>query len=920
MPFRFRRKDQMPFKHIAHGLVPAATIAPRAAVPRTPPPRSPNPSPERPRSALAAVILTSCLTGRTVAIPQPHLAWPRQRSYSESDGTRSEQRSFLEPYASVTDLGLRNEWPATIRGRPQLPLPSDSDEECHEEEDDLDLDQLSDKADQPHYHVLEKEGEVQNKEYAVPHKEKQPPVEDFPLNEKTALFMDEIPASVSSEITEISSYDVASFTLMHEPKSGQVREQSPVQAPTGQQMIEKQQTVLESSQVPDLKGSMSVESPRTPSTVTQKKKRAKKKIISEETKSDLTAVASRELMEIRKELLQELKERNQILVSENQVIAHQAHSLTQRLQGMQLKVERLEKENQKRQEAENSQPREDEKAELLSLREQAQEVVDENDALKMTVHRLNIELSHYQTKYRPLHKEGSRSTGLPASGPAPPWLVDMKYLSPLLLAYEDQLREKDATLQAYEKEMKNFRARVEDVVKENKQLHQQRERSGAVSSREWHQLQDQAKLVLEENQILMQQLEVQQAKGKDSHNRHVQEVSKLTKQLILLEAEKQSQQKELHEAQLELNNLCSKYDQLKASLDDKMGVNEHTTTVNELKRKLQLEQEKQHVEVEELMGRIASLQAEKKSLLFEKTELVADNKTLEAELQVAQKSNRLAQKKIGLLKQQTEDAMEKEVAAHQYLANLISLAEKAAHERDQLVHVAKSLENEKHGVLNKIVAGNVRLGKLEEQVKGYKTKAAVKLGDINNRMKEQEEDFARRTAQYQREIRHLQQLLKDKQETLDGLLEQKRQVESELETVWESTKRENRRIKDLLRGTLHKSNLWDTVNFDRSDIDENPRRYLDSQSDFRAFSYCDVMVSSARRVEDGRAYENYLQPNNNKHLPHHVAESGDCTITQQRKQKPREETVKSPMFESDSDQQQNASSDESDKNEHDFYS
>uniref|UniRef100_UPI00398EBCC3 centrosomal protein of 89 kDa isoform X2 n=1 Tax=Pristiophorus japonicus TaxID=55135 RepID=UPI00398EBCC3 len=910
MPFRFRRKDKTPFKHIAHGLVPAATIAPRAAVPRTPPPRSPNPSPERPRSALAAVILTSCLTGRTVAIPQPHLAQPRQRSYSESDGTRSEHGSILEPYAIAANLGLRNVWQGAISGRSTLPLPSDSDEEYHEgeeeeeDDDDLDMEQLSDKADQPHYYVLEKEGAVQNKEpiYAVPIKAKQ----------------DEIPVSVSSEMTDISSYDVASVTPIHEPKPEQVREQLPVQAPKGQQIIEKQETVTEFSPVPGFKGSMSVESPRTPS-VPPKKKKAKRKIILEETKSDLTAEASRELMEIRKELLQELKERNQILVSENQVIAHQAHSLTQRLQGMQLKVERLEKENQKRQEAENSQPKEDDKAELLSIRQQAQELVDENDALKMTIHRLNIELSHYQTEYRPMHKEGTRSNGLPAAGPPPPWLVDTKYLSPLLLAYEDRLREKDAIMQAHEREMKNFRARVEEVVKENKQLHQQCEKSGAVSSREWQQLQDQAKLVLEENQILMEQLEVQRAKGKGSHKRHVQEVSKLTKQLILLEAEKQSQQKELHETQHELSNLCSKYDQLKANLDDKIGVDEHTTMVNDLKRKLQLVQEKQHVEVEELMGRIGSLQAEKTSLLFEKTELIAGNKTLEAELQVAQKSNRLAQKKIGLLKQQTEESMEKEVAAHQYLANLISLAEKAAHERDQLVHVTKSLANEKHGVLNKIMAGNVRLGKLEEQVKVYKTKAAVKLGDINNRMKEQEEDFARRTAQYQREIRHLQQLLKDKQETLDGLLEQKRQVESELETVWESTTRENQRIKDLLRGTLHKSNLWDTVNFDRSDIDENPRRYLGSQSDFRAFSYCDVMVSSARRVEDRRTHENYLQPNNNKCLPHRVAESGDCAITQ-RKQKPREETVKSPMFESDSDQQQITSSDESDKNEHDFYS
>ncbi|XP_042196452.1 centrosomal protein of 89 kDa isoform X2 [Callorhinchus milii] len=834
MSFRFRRKDKMPFKHIAHGLVPAATIAPRPAVPRTPPPRSPNPSPERPRSALSAIILTSCLTGRTVAIPQPNLAWPRPRSNSESDSARSEQRSLVEPYASVTELGLRNEWQGTVKGRPQFPLPSDSDEEYDDEEEDQDLEQQSSDKDQHFYYVLEKDQEAPKQEpvYAVPHKEKK----------------EEIPVSVSSEMTEISSCDVVSAILLDEPEHGHVTEKPPVQTCKVQkEKVGKVHSSPENSPITDVNDNASVETPRTSSALTQKKIKARKKVNTAESKSD-------------------------------------------------------------------------ELAELLSLRQHAQQLVDENDAMKVTIHRLNVELSHYQAKYRPLLKEeGSHRHSLPVTGPPPPWLVDMKYLSPLLLAYEDQLRERDDVIKAQENEMKNFRARVEEIVCENNQLHQQLERSGAVSSREWRQLQDQAKLVLEENQVLMEQLEVQQAKAKDSHNRHLQEASNFTKQLVLLEAEKQSQQEELLETQQQLKHLRSKYEQLRADLDNKMGVDEHSAMVNELKRQLHLEQEKQHVEVEELMGRIASLQAEKKSLLLEKTELTADNKTLEAEMEEAKKSNRISQKKIGLLKQQTEEAMEKEVAAHQYLANLISLAEKTTYERDQLVYVTRSLENEKHGVLNKIMAGNVRLGKLEEKVKLYKTKATVKLGDINNRMKEQEEDFSRKTAQYQQEICHLQRLLKDKQETLDGVLEQKRQVETELETVWESTTRENRHIKDLLRGTLNKNSLLAPAHFYGSGIDENPHRYASSHSNFRAFSYCDVTVSSPRRLEDGTPHGDYVPSNNDVPLPHRVAESGDCTATQ-RKQKSREGIVMSPMFESDSDQQQNASSDESEKNDHDFYS
>lgn len=45
------------------------------------------------------------------------------------------------------------------------------------------------------------------------------------------------------------------------------------------------------------------------------------------------------------------------------------------------------------------------RAELHDARQQAQELVDENDALKRSVHRLSVELSAYQTKYRPLNKQ-----------------------------------------------------------------------------------------------------------------------------------------------------------------------------------------------------------------------------------------------------------------------------------------------------------------------------------------------------------------------------------------------------------------------------------------------------------------------------------------------------------------------------------
>ncbi|XP_033898281.2 centrosomal protein of 89 kDa isoform X1 [Acipenser ruthenus] len=866
MAFSFRRKDAVAFKHIAHGLIPAATIAPRSAVPRTPPPRSPNPSPERPRSALAAAILASTLTGRTVAIPQP-----RQRSLSETDVSYSENRSSIEPYASTAEIE-RERWNDAVNGRLRMPSPRFSDDEDDDYED-VEKEVLSEP--EGHiYNTIAKEDESQIEPvYAKPCKKGRMPV------------------SEGTDETDSSAYRVASPTLPHQLRTEQMQEKNIVQENLLQkaEISKVEETAQRPSPTPDLTDDLSLETPRTNSNL-PKKRTLSKKIFIKDSKSDLTDDAYKELLEMNKEILQEMKERNHALGSENKALVQKLQEQGHRLQKTQLRLDQSQQEYRRLKEADESLSREDHQAELHSIRQQAQELVDENDAMKMTIHRLNVELSRYQTQFRPLSKEEfSKINALPMKGPPPPWLLDMKYLSPLLLAYEDRLREKDSALHAYEEEMKSFSSRVKAVVRENEELRLQLEKTGAVSNKEWRQLRDQARLVLEENQVLMEQLEVQQAKAKDSHNQHLHEVSKLTKQLMLLEAEKETQQEELVECSKQLEELRSKYKYAKVNLENKVELDEHVSTMNELKRQLQQEEQKRHAEVEDLMGRIASLQTEKKTLLLEKTNLMADNKSIETELEISRNANRKSQRKIGLLKQQLEEALDKEVAAHQYLANLISLAEKTTQERDQLIYMAKNLETDKQDVFNKIIEGTVRMGKLEEKVKVYKKKAAAKLGDMGHRLLEQEKGFAGKTDSYQREIKHLQRLLRDKQESLDEVLQQKREVEGELEIVWQSATRENKRMKDTLFDSFCQSNALN----------------LEEASGFRARS----LRSAHGKQNMGAAYPLELLEVNSA-----------FAVSTPIRSKPKQGMQKSPMFESDSDQQQIPSSDESEKNGLEFYS
>uniref|UniRef100_A0A8D0FS71 Centrosomal protein 89 n=1 Tax=Strix occidentalis caurina TaxID=311401 RepID=A0A8D0FS71_STROC len=734
------------------------------------------------RSALAAAILATTLTGRTVAIPQP-----RQRSLSESDSTYVEQECF-EPYATVTDLRMGPNW--KLDGSDRSPVQSLEISGNYGEDEDMDT-YLSDadKEAESSCQSNEKRGQSfsTNAIYAVPCK-----------NKKVGFSNALIPLphfNILMQTLTISKAFHAFLTL--------------------QTFIQFLFHML----------------------LFEEKSLAENLICEKPPPSPDVSIRARQAREnMTKEKFRELKQENWSLNKAYQAMVQQFERTKQQMEEQQLKLKRLEQENRSLKEAAEKSHREEEATELLSLRQQAQELVDENDALKMTVHRLNVELSRYQTKFRPLSQEEVRILVIKAICTE----LDMKYLSPLLLAYEDRIREKE-DLNLEHEDMKNFKVRVEELVKENEDLHEQLNKNNFITPTEWQQLQTQAKLVLEENGLLMEQLEIQQAKAKDSHRQHVKEASKLTKQIIILEDKKQSQEEEIAEYQKQVEALRSTCEELKTKLDSKIAAEEHFALVNDLKSHLQQEQERKRCEVEDLMGKIASLQAQNKKLLLEKNKFTADNKILETEMEMTQKTNRRLKKKIGLLKLQLEEAMEKEVAAHHYLTNLIGLVEKIAQERDHLIFLAKCLENENHGVLNKIVEGSLRLGRLEEKVKVYKKKAAGKLGDISLRMTEQEKEFAGKTAQYQQEMKHLQRLLQDKQETLDEVLQQKKKVEGELEIIWESTSKENRRMRELLHKSLRKNDMWSTVTVHEPHLDESPQKNLVYGHDF---SYCDVKPSS----------------------------------------------------------------------------
>ncbi|XP_071344372.1 centrosomal protein of 89 kDa isoform X2 [Trachinotus anak] len=712
LKFSFRREKDKEFKHIAPGLIPAASIAPKPAVPRTPPPRSPDPSPERPRSALAAAILSSSLTGQTWALPPA-----RRRSFSESD--RSE--SFIsEPNISTT-LYNRDRWSEDLASRPHLSSPDHSEEELEDKQQELD----NEEDEEDHIYQTLDRGET----CSITE-----PVYALPLKAKTKMLP---PTQMSGR--RVPSPDFTEATSVQSPEAScdSSKKKASVRKSFGSQK----------DSVPSVLPILTTD---TPSQAKNPKHHP----------AQPSPGPSKAYSEVQRKVLPAMSKKTRT--------AGEQKLLKERLQ-------RLEQEISHSQASSNLRSSASSQAELQNLRQHAQELVDENDALKLTVHRLNVELSRYQTRFRPLSKQE----------------LDTKYLSPLLLAYEDRIKEKDALLQTTEEEVKRLRVHVEEVIKENERLHGEISKVSGVSQEDCHQLQQQAILVLKENQVLIDKLEAQHVKAKASHSKHHSEVSKVSKQLLLLEAENQQLQEDLEQSRREMQKNVREVQVLQAHLKDAVTWDEHCNIAGKLRGQLEQQEKRNKSERDQLLLTVSRLQEENRSLALDKANLTADIKRMEAELELIRQANRKAERKMSVLKRQKEECMLKEEKIRHYLGAVISVAEHISKERDQLLHMASVLQQEKQGFTSRILNGTVRFGKLQEEVKVYRRQASTKLAAL-------EEAAEGRTASYQREILHLQRLLKERQEAEERLLQSKREVEEELEVVWQAATRENQQMKDTL--------------------------------------------------------------------------------------------------------------------------
>ncbi|CAB4036612.1 Hypothetical predicted protein, partial [Paramuricea clavata] len=184
----------------------------------------------------------------------------------------------------------------------------------------------------------------------------------------------------------------------------------------------------------------------------------------------------------------------------------------------------------------------------------------------------------------------------------PAWLVNKRYIAPLLLAYDDRIKEKQAMLQTYEEQLQTFKNSLHKIMEENVQLQEKLGNSEAImhDEDEWRQLEKQAKLVLSENEVLMERQELQNKKLEEVTAFYKGEVSRLSQQYEKVKAEKGGHESKIEVLNTTINGYKQELETSSAQWKKHVSVEEHLDTVNECRRKLDELRKKTQEEIDSL--------------------------------------------------------------------------------------------------------------------------------------------------------------------------------------------------------------------------------------------------------------------------------------------------------------------------------
>ena len=452
----------------------------------------------------------------------------------------------------------------------------------------------------------------------------------------------------------------------------------------------------------------------------------------------------------------------------------------------------------------------------LGQREEIVTLKQTIDVLKDEIHRLNVQLSYYQTKYPPLlEKEKNQfgkndSSALQEDDPVPLWLTNTQQLSPLFYAYDERINDLGIELEQWKQEVSSCQNKTKLLVQENEQLRQQIKRSLEdkvrsaerdealsghtqihVSLDKLEEYRERLGFLQEENDVLLSlqstlQEEIERLRNENNEKESIRltcgeykdTVKALNNELEVVQKQKQDLAFSLVECQKLLQLSQKKEDDYRAELK---------ATRDDLNIAL-VEQEKLRHLKEDLFKRVHSLEAtidQHQQRFFVSQRQIEDlketHKSLLSEVESVRKDREVLFESSLNLQKRYEESQYKEAEALRNMIEALEKLEDLRLEKDQTENRERQLSKEVAKLTEKLQSQKSALEQtVESQVNAAKLQNKRQLATLSDELRTMELSNSELRAQIERAFR------------------EKRAIESELEKTKKQPNVEATRLSEII--------------------------------------------------------------------------------------------------------------------------
>lgn len=286
--------------------------------------------------------------------------------------------------------------------------------------------------------------------------------------------------------------------------------------------------------------------------------------------------------------------------------------------------------------------------------------------------------------------------------------------------------------QECQEEMMKFQQNVEQVVEENKVLHQevhnllQKEAKWREEKENMMIHKQDNHLITQKNNILMQELSA-------VHEQKEKEVKHLSYQVQRLQAEKSNLLEKLHSTLHEKETLEYKYSRMCEKSTETVSYAVHAQTLQENQRLLNDMRKKHQEDTDRILESCRDVENEKNNLSIQVQILKDEIKNLNRNNITLKSSSENALKARDLTLSQLEQSKKENSEMQDLLISLLKLAEEATTERDIALTKAEFQEKQQTKIQGTVVEHSIGIGRLQEHIVNIRRRVSEDMRNIEMR-------------------------------------------------------------------------------------------------------------------------------------------------------------------------------------------